>query len=101
MTRPPILLMYYVYLPKSSKDLQLYIGSTSDLHRRLVKHNKSQSPATRYRVPFDRVYHEAYSAEADARSREHSLTVRGSGLNQLKRRVSKSLRCKVGVRMKL
>ncbi|KKR10052.1 MAG: GIY-YIG nuclease superfamily protein [Parcubacteria group bacterium GW2011_GWA2_39_18] len=83
--------MFYVYLIKSKKDRDLYTGSTNDLKRRLLEHNKGLSLATKHRGPFELVYYEAYKSEEDARMRESNLKLRANALNQLKRRTSKSL----------
>ena len=52
--------MYYVYILKSNKDDNLYIGYTNDLRRRLKEHNTSFSKATKSRLPLELVYYEAY-----------------------------------------
>ena len=52
--------MYYVYILKSNKDDNLYIGYTNDLRRRLKEHNTSFSKATKSRLPLKLVYYEAY-----------------------------------------
>ncbi len=45
--------MWYVYLLKGSQDGMLYVGSANDLRRRLGKHKKGQSRATKHREDFD------------------------------------------------
>ncbi|MBU4198786.1 MAG: GIY-YIG nuclease family protein [Verrucomicrobia bacterium] len=44
--------MWHIYILRSSKDHQLYIGSTNDLERRLDEHYSGKVPATRTRLPF-------------------------------------------------
>ena len=83
--------MYYVYMIKSKKDDNLYIGSTNDLKRRLLEHNRGLNFSTKFRRPFELIYYEAYKSEEDARIREHNLKLRANALGQLKRRTSKSL----------
>ncbi|MEA3464213.1 MAG: GIY-YIG nuclease family protein, partial [Patescibacteria group bacterium] len=51
--------MFYVYVLKSKKDGQFYIGSTNDLKKRLRFHNKGRVFATKTRIPFELVYYEA------------------------------------------
>ena len=85
------LVMFYTYVLMSVKDKNLYVGSTSDLRRRLGEHNKGQVRSTKSRRPFKLVYYEAYTAEDDARKREEQLKLRGQALGQLKRRIYKSL----------
>ncbi|OGZ96777.1 MAG: hypothetical protein A3J10_02380 [Candidatus Sungbacteria bacterium RIFCSPLOWO2_02_FULL_54_10] len=84
--------MFYTYLIKSKKDGELYIGSTDNLRRRFQEHNKGLNRSTKYRIPFELVYYEAYKSEKDARDREHNLKLRTNALNQLKRIITKSLK---------
>ena len=84
--------MFYTYILKSKKDSDLYIGSTNDLRRRFVEHNRGLNYSTRHRTPFELVYYEAYRSEDDARKREHNLKLRANALSQLKRRITKSLK---------
>ena len=42
----------YVYVLKSEKDGDLYIGKTNDLKRRLAEHNAGHTPSIRSRIPF-------------------------------------------------
>ena len=84
--------MFCVYIIRSKIDKELYIGSTNNLKRRLLEHNKGLSRSTKYRSPFELVYCEAYKSEEDARHREHNLKLRANALNQLKRRITKSLK---------
>jgi putative endonuclease len=48
--------MHYVYLLKSIKRDFLYIGSTKDLRKRLLGHNKGENQATKFYAPFDLIY---------------------------------------------
>lgn len=83
--------MFYVYVLKSKRDNMLYIGSTNDLKKRFNEHNNNKVTSTKNRTPFDLVYYEAYRSEWDARKREHNLKLRSNALNQLKRRIKKSI----------
>jgi putative endonuclease len=80
-----------MYVLRSTKDENLYIGSTNDLKRRFKEHNAGDVESTRPRRPLTLVYYEAYSAEQDARTREKQLKLRGNALGQLKRRLNQSL----------
>lgn len=84
--------MYYVYILKSRKDNKLYIGSTSDLRRRLLEHSKGKVLSTKNRLPFELIYYEAYRDEHDARLREQSFKNSGSVYNGLVKRISESLK---------
>jgi len=84
--------MFYVYILKSLKDHNLYIGSTNNLERRLEEHNAGKCFSTKPRIPFEIVYYEAYKSENDARKREHNLKLRSRALTQLKKRIEWSLK---------
>jgi putative endonuclease len=62
--------LFYVYILKSQKDGNLYIGSTDNLERRINEHNKGLVFSTSWRIPFELIYYEAYKSESDARYRE-------------------------------
>ena len=72
-------LMFYTYIIKSEKDGKLYTGSTKDLRKRLMQHNKGLSTYTKERGPFKIIYYEACLLEDKARSRELFLK---SGMGQ-------------------
>ncbi len=83
--------MFSLYILKSLKDNKLYIGSTSDLKRRLGEHNSGKVESTKPRRPFKLVYAEAYVDENEARKREHNLKLRAKAWKQLSLRIKKSL----------
>ena len=84
--------MHYMYILKSTKDSDLYIGCTNDLRRRLGEHQRGESFATSPRRPFTLLYYEAYKAKEDAIHREQSLKLRGQARVQLIKRLTESLR---------
>lgn len=86
-TVPPTNFMHYVYVLKSKKDNQLYIGQTSDLRRRLAEHNEGKSIATKSRIPFELIYYEAYQTPILAKQREYKLKKFGQSYYQLKKRI--------------
>jgi len=83
--------MYYVYILKSLKDRNQYIGSTNDLKKQVKEHNDGKVKSTKPRRPFVLVYYEAYKAEYDARKREKNLKLRSRAYAQLKKRISGSI----------
>lgn len=83
--------MFYVYVLKSIKDGNTYIGSTNDLRRRLEQHNSGESKSTKPRAPFELRYYEAYTSEREAKDREFRLKKDGRALNQLRKRIEISL----------
>lgn len=83
--------MFYTYVIKNKKDLDLYIGSTNDLRRRIVEHNSGMVRSTKSRKPFEIVYYEAYKSKKDARKREYNLKLRSRAFAQLKKRIKHSV----------
>jgi len=84
--------MFYVYILKSHKDENLYIGYTNNLKRRLAEHNSGLNRSTKPRRPLDLVYYEAYRSPADAEQREFRLKHSAGATTALKRRIKESLR---------
>ena len=83
--------MYYVYVLKSLKDKNLYIGYTNDLKRRLFEHNTNRSKSTKFRTPFELIYYEAYASEKDAKDREYKLKRFSGSYIHLKGRIKNSI----------
>ncbi|MFH1359610.1 MAG: GIY-YIG nuclease family protein [Candidatus Omnitrophota bacterium] len=83
--------MFHVYLLKSTRDSNLYIGFTNDLNRRVKEHNNGQVASTEKRGPFELIYCESYKSESNARNRERNLKLRSRAFAQLKRRISNCL----------
>lgn len=83
--------MYYLYVLKSLKDSNLYVGSTNDLRRRLAEHNSGKVKSTMSRRPFELRYYEAYTSKNEVRKRESSLKKSGRTLAQLRLRISECL----------
>ena len=65
--------MYYVYVLKSEKDGNFYIGYTSDLRNRVDMHNTGRVQSTKLRRPLRLVYYEACLQQEDALHRERYL----------------------------
>lgn len=83
--------MFYVYILKSKKDRQCYIGSTNDLRRRFKEHSDGKIFSTKNRRPLILIYYEAFRSEKDARIRETKLKNYGQGITNLYKRISHSL----------
>lgn len=66
-------IMHYVYVLKSLKDGELYVGRTGDLENRFLVHSKGQVPSTKDRRPLKLVYYEASGDIKDADHREKYL----------------------------
>lgn len=65
--------MYYVYVLKSKKNNDIYIGYTSDLKNRYRLHNNGLVKATKTNIPWFLIYYEAYRNKFDATKREVQL----------------------------
>lgn len=76
--------MFYVYILQSKNDLELYIGCTSDLRKRVVEHNKGLVFSTKVNKPYVLVHYEAFLSRKDAFEREKWLKT-GWGRNQIKK----------------
>ena len=69
---------FYTYALESLKDNKRYIGYTNNLKRRIEKHKKGLSFATKFRLPFKLIYFEGCSNSEDAKRRENYLkTIQG------------------------
>lgn len=44
--------MYYIYILKSLKDGNIYVGRTNNFDRRFREHNNGKVPSTKSRRPF-------------------------------------------------
>lgn len=75
---------YYVYILLSLRDKKLYIGFTSNLRKRLIKHAKGEVPATKFRRPLRLIYYEYFINLSDAKVRERFLKS-GFGRTQFKK----------------
>ena len=78
----------YVYVLRSQRDMDLYVGFTTDLRNRFAAHNSGRVDSTSQRRPLELIYYEACRSQADATRRERYLkTVWG------KRFLKSRLRC--------
>ena len=64
---------HYVYVLRSQKDGNNYVGYTNDLRRRITEHQTGAVPSTRNRQPLELIYYEACLSQADATKREKYL----------------------------
>ncbi|MEK7557454.1 MAG: GIY-YIG nuclease family protein [Patescibacteria group bacterium] len=62
--------MHGVYILRSKKDGDLYIGYSHDIKRRLKDHNDGKVPATDRRRPLQMIYCELFINRKDAMRRE-------------------------------
>ncbi len=81
---------YYVYVLKSNKDDNYYIGFTNNLSKRVLDHNSGKNNSTKYRQPLELIYFEGYIDKKDALGRELFLKS-GSGHRYLKKQLKNYL----------
>jgi len=84
--------MYYVYLLESETSKETYVGSTTDLRRRLNEHNNGFEISTKRYMPWRLVAYEAYVSEDDAREREQKLKSHGNAMKMFKQRARRSFK---------
>ena len=78
--------MWFVYIIKSLRNPFTYIGSTDNINRRLIEHNKGMSQSTKHFAPFDLEAYIAVKTESKARQLEKYLKT-GTGKAVLKKRI--------------
>ncbi len=83
--------MYFVYILKSENHDFIYTGSTPDLSRRLLEHNRGIVKSTKFYAPLELIYYEAYKDKEDALVRENKLKHHGAVIGHLKKRLKCSL----------
>ena len=83
--------MFYLYILKSKKDDNLYIGYTENLRQRIKKHNQGLVKSTKPRIPLEIIYYEAYLSKKDAKHREQMLKRYAGSYIHLKKRIKNSL----------
>lgn len=62
--------MYVIYVLKSIKDNNLYIGCTSNLDKRLSGHNSGKVQSTKHRRPLAMIFKEEYPEKYQAFNKE-------------------------------
>jgi len=65
--------MYYVYVIKSLVHDTRYIGSTSNVVKRITEHNNGKCRYTSGRKPWGLIYQEEYKTRSEAMKREKFL----------------------------
>lgn len=95
---PPLFGLYVIkeectifYVLKSQKKGSLYFGQTSDLRKRLFKHNSGTEKATKNGTPWSLIYYEAYASNLNAFKRERQIKKFKSAYGFLKQRIFNSL----------
>ncbi len=65
--------MFYVYVLKSEKDGNNYVGYTNNLDERISFHNEGKVSSTKNRLPVKLIYFEGCLHQLDATRREKYL----------------------------
>jgi len=78
--------VYYVYIIKNKDNGRLYIGSTTDLQRRLAEHNRGKTKSTRFSSRWELVYYEAHRSKSLMRKAEIFYKT-GQGRRQIKKKL--------------
>ena len=74
-------MFYYIYVLKSIKEDEIYVGYTIDLKKRFEEHNRGHNISTKAYKPWILIHYEAFLSEKDATRREKYLkTSQGSRL---------------------
>ena len=81
---------YYVYILYSLHDKGFYIGFTTNLKLRLIKHARGEITATKFRRPLKLIHYEYFINENDAKAREKFLKS-GFGRKQMKEALKRTL----------
>lgn len=84
--------MWYFYILQSVTHPEyFYKGSTGNIQRRILQHNKGETQSLRPYLPLRLVYYEAYLMEKSARHREKSVKNSGAVYGALMGRVKNDL----------
>ena len=62
--------MHFVYVLRSQKDTNLYVGCTADIEKRFRQHQRGEVRSTKSRLPLELVYKEVYADKYEAFRRE-------------------------------
>ena len=66
-------ILHYIYIIYSPSSGHYYRGYTTNLEKRLERHNNGKSSYTRNFVPWNLVYVEKYDSKTEALQREKKL----------------------------
>ena len=69
-TATNIIMKYFLYILKSLKDKNYYVGVTENITKRLKEHNSGFSKSTKHRRPFIIVHNECFDDISSAYKRE-------------------------------
>ncbi len=64
---------YFFYIIRSQVTGEFYLGQSSNLEERMIRHNSIRSKYTKRGVPWSLVYYEVFLSRKDAINRERFL----------------------------
>ncbi len=64
---------YYIYVLRSLRDNNYYVGYTTDINKRIEEHNNGKVTSKRNRIPLLLLYWEGCLNQRDATARERYL----------------------------
>ncbi len=65
--------MPYLYILKSKKDGNLYVGTCDNLEKRIENHNNGRVKSTKTRRPLELMYSKTFGSLSEARKKEWEL----------------------------
>ncbi|WP_111683625.1 GIY-YIG nuclease family protein [Winogradskyella tangerina] len=70
--------MYIVYILFSKKSSRYYVGQTSDIEKRLKRHNQGRVPSTKIGIPWEIVLQIEVESRSEAVQLESKIKKRGA-----------------------
>ena len=64
---------HFVYILYSISRDRYYVGSTSEIEQRLIRHNAGATPSTKTGRPWKIVYREEHATKSEALKRENQI----------------------------
>ena len=62
--------MYYTYILISKSGKRTYTGSTSNLQRRIIEHNRGKVKSSKHFRPYDLLQVEEFNTQKEAKEKE-------------------------------
>jgi putative endonuclease len=81
--------MFFVYILESTMNGRWYIGSTSDIKKRLEKHNQGGVKSTKPYKPYKLIYKEEHDSKEKAVKREYQIKRSGIIRKTIKNQIKK------------
>ncbi len=80
--------MWFVYILRSQKDGNKYIGVTEDIKRRLAEHNAGKNFSTKHRRPFELEFYFSFENKLEAFETERKFKRSHGALERAMRKFS-------------